>query len=80
MPRKVRPGRCGVCGCAVRRWEFVEPGDRANGEPHIRFWLNGHCYAWAGSTPVWVLEKVRCDSHADDSQDPRIAWTELRCS
>lgn len=64
--RKIEPGRCTVCGCAVVRpsnvekWEAVgESSGGAWDKPIAESgWANGHQYDYTGK-----LVRVRCQTH-----------------
>ena len=73
MTRKVKPGRCGVCGRAMEILD-VDPGNATD-----LFWLGGHCYTWDTNQSAWRLSVVRCDAHADDPTDPRTYMMQPEC-
>lgn len=74
--RKVQAGRCGRCGRAVVQPEVVEPLPNRN---HcFLFWRAGHMFERT-DMGEWELQRVRCDSCADDVTDPRRQWRAPSC-
>lgn len=63
--RKVIPGRCGTCGCAVPQPPGLSAAEREWG------CTDGHYYSGG------KLEKVRCHLHVDknDSRTPGYGWS-----